>query len=212
MKFFVESRFQQKVIKINHSDHCKSMNKLHQLVKLIAILLTTLATEANSGPNQMDILGLVPGVSDLQQVKAASVNPNTTSKESFRMEIGGHVMPCAVSFLDEKLSDLSCFTGKGTGKYETYTEASNTLVHAELVLGFTKKFGKPDSVSNEAVRTRAGVEYTNNKVVWIDKQGNKLMLISLFGTVSEGVISFESLASIRKREAESAEQEKKKKF
>ena len=129
---------------------------MYHLTKLLVIPLATLATEANSGPNQMDILGLVPGVSDLQQVKAASVDPNTTSKESVRLEIGGHVMPCAVSVLDGKLSDLTCFTGKGTGKYETYTEASNTLVHAELTLGFTKKFGKPDSVSNEAVRTRAG--------------------------------------------------------
>lgn len=188
------------------------MNKFYHLTKLLVIPLATLAAEANSGPNQIDILGLVLGVSDLQQVKEASVDPNTTSKESVRLELGGHVMPCAVSILDGKLSDLTCLTGKGTGKYETYTEASNTLVHSELALGFTKKFGKPDSVSNETVRTRAGVEYTNNQVVWIDKQGNKLILISLFGTVGKGVISFASLASMRKHEAERAEIEGKKKF
>jgi hypothetical protein len=174
--------------------------------------LALISTGAICGPSKLDILGLVPGISDLRQVKLASMDPNDTSSENVRLEIGGHAMFCAVSFLDEKLADLTCFTGKGTGKYETYTEASNTQVHADLTAGFTKKFGKPDSVKNEVVRTRIGVEYTRNLVVWIDRQGNRLQLLSMLGTVSEGAITFESLASRKKADQETAEKEGKKKF
>lgn len=170
------------------------------------------ATTVLAGPNQLDILGLVPGVSELPQVKQAGVDPNSNSNESVSLEIGGYKIPCALSFLNGKLASLACLTGKGTKKYEQYTEASNTEVHSTLTAGFTKKFGKPDSVTKEPVRTRMGVEYVQQFVTWKDKRGNKLQLVSMADTVNMGLITFESSEYLKEEAEKNAAEEARKKF
>ncbi len=170
------------------------------------------ATAALAGPDQLDILGLIPGVSELPQVKKAGVDPNSKSNNSVMLEIGGHKIPCAMSFLGDKLASLGCITGKGSKKYEQYTEASNAEVHSTLTAGFTKKFGKPDSVIREPVRTRIGVEYEQQIVIWKDRRGNKLQLVSMAGTVTEGMITFESAEYLKQEAEKNAADEAKKKF
>lgn len=180
--------------------------------KALILTLALSSTEVFCGPSQLEILGLVPGVADPGQVQLVSMEPTGLPSENVRLEIGGHAMPCVVSFIDGRLADLTCFTGQGARRHEIYTEASNTQVHADLVAGFAKKFGKPDSVLNEAVRTRLGVQYTKNLIIWIDKKGNRLRLASISGTVGEGLLYFESLASRTKTDLEAAEKERNRKF
>lgn len=169
------------------------------------------ATTVVAGPDQLDILGLVPGVSELPQIKQAGADSDSKSNDSVLLEIGGHKIPCALSLLNGKLASLVCFTGKGTEKYLKYTEASNTEVHSTLTAGFTKKFGKPDSVIREPVRTRMGVVYEQQFVTWKDKQGNKLQLVSMADSVSMGLITIESAEYLKQEiEKESADEAKKK--
>lgn len=170
------------------------------------------ATAVVAGPNQLDILGLVPGVSELPQVKQASADSNSNSNDSVLLEIGGYRIPCALSLLNGKLASLTCFTGKGTEKYSKYTEASNTEVHSTLTAGFTKKFGKPDSVIREPVRTRMGVEYEQQFVTWKDKRGSKLQLVSMADSVNMGLITFESAEYLKQEAEKNAADEAKKKF
>lgn len=192
---------------IGFSPLIKTLGSIAATVIPLLVATTTLA-----GPNQLDILGLVPGVSELPQVKQTSVDPNSNSNDSVTLEIGGYKIPCALSFLNSKLASLVCLTGKGTKKYEQYTEASNTEVHSTLTAGFTKKFGKPDSVTNKPVRTRMGVEYVQQFVTWKDKRGNELQLDSMAGTVNRGLISFESSEYLKEEAEKNAAEEARKKF
>lgn len=183
------------------------------MVKIIpAIALIFNVQLVMAGPAQLDILGLLPGVSEAVDVRRAGMDPSSTSDEVVRLEIGGHAIPCATSYIDRKLASLGCLTGKGTGRYQTFTEASNTSVYSDLLSGFSKKFGKPDSISKEPVRTRLGVEHVINIATWVDKHGNRLQLVSMVDVVTAGMITFESAEYLRRQAAESAAAESKKKF
>ena len=170
------------------------------------------ATTVLAGPNQLDILGLVPGVSELLQVKQASVKTQSNDNKSVMLEIGGYNIICALSLLNGKLASLDCLTGKGTKKYEQYTDASNTEIHSTLTVGFTNKFGKPDSVTKQPVRTAMGVEYEQQFVTWNDKQGNKLQLVSMTDNVNTGFITFESSEYLKEEAEKNAAVEARKKF
>ncbi len=165
-----------------------------------------------AGPNQIDILGLGPGVSDPLQVQQASVHPKSRFESIVFLEIGGHKIPCMVEFLNGKLAALGCLTGKGSKKNQTYTEASNSDIYRDLVVGFTKKFGKPDFVKSNPVRTRVGVEYEVSIATWIDKHGNKLLLYSMFDTVDMGLITLESSDFLRRETENRDANEARKKF
>ena len=126
-------------------------NQFHKTLTSIAIAAISflVSTTVLARPNQLDILGLVPGISELTQVQQAGIDLDNHSDKGIRLEIGGHKIPCALSFINDKLASLVCLTGNRTDKY---TEASNIEVHSTLIIGFTKKFGKPDSVTRSSVR------------------------------------------------------------
>lgn len=177
------------------------------MVKLIfALAFGFSVTSVVAGPTQMDILGLVPGISEPADVRKAGMDSSSTSDESVMLQIGGHAIPCTTSYIDRKLSSLGCITGK------KYTQASNITVYMDLLNGFSKKFGKPDSISKIPVRTGFGVEHEVNIATWVDKRGNKLQLVSMLGVVTEGMIAFESAEYLSKEAAESAAAQSKKKF
>jgi hypothetical protein len=180
---------------------------------IAATVISSLVTTSTlAGPNQLDILGLIPGVSSLEQVKQASLDPKSASSNDVRLDIGGHKIPCSLELLNGKLASLVCFTGEGNGKYDIYTEASNTEVHSTLTNGFSKKFGKPDSVIIEPVRTRRGVEYEQQLVIWKDQQGNELQLHLMADTVKIGMITFESAEYLEQEARKNAAEEAQKKF
>lgn len=180
--------------------------------KLLILLTFATPLSALGTPDQLDILGLVPGVSDKAQIQKVAIDSGNIAEGVVKLEVGGHKIPCVFELLDEKLADLQCFTGKGNGKREIYTEASNFEVHTDLLAGFTRKFGKPDQTKVNPVRTRVGVDYERSWVSWFDKRGNKLTLISIMENVDGGAITLESAESLAKAAAELADKNARKKF
>ena len=81
-----------------------------------------------------------------------------------------------------------------------------------MVSGFTKKFGAPSKVDNSTVSNRFGTEFNRNVVVWIDKNGNKLTLMSMATKIDEGMILLESANQLKKDKAESKQVESKRDF
>lgn len=186
-------------------------NRINFMYKIIFVILFGLSSIlAFASPNQLDILGLVPGVSELSQVQNAA-DPNFKSEKIVKLEIGGHKIPCAVSFLNGKLAHLSCTTGKGRGGI-AWTEASNTEVHADLAAGFTKKFGIPNAIDKMPMRTRMGVTYENNIIGWKDKRGNQLYLYPMADIVDQGLITLSSFEYLQQEAGSKAENEARKKF
>lgn len=177
---------------------------------IAALILLTTALGAYAGPDQLDILGLIPDESDWSHIKQTGTEINP--EKGVQLEIGGHKIPCAVTLANGKLALMACYTGKGTSKYDNWTDASNTEIHATALAGFTKKFGKPDSINKGTVRTRIGVEYVQEFVTWRDKKGNRLRLASIVGAVTAGAITLESAEYLREEEKKDATKESERKF
>lgn len=183
----------------------------------VAIIPSISAATALAGPNQLDILGLILGKSDLHQAKQLSEDQENQeylhddNDTIVKLKIGGHIIPCSVSLRDGKLDALLCPTGSGEGKIRL-TEASNTDVHSTLMSGFTRKFGKPDSVIEDSVSTRLGAKYKQQFVTWKDKRGNKLKLILIYNSVDMGLITFQSSAYLKEMAEREAAEEAQKKF
>jgi len=176
-------------------------NRLKKTLVSVAIVavLQVLSTTVLAGPKQLDILGLVPGVSDVSQIRQVAVEYNE-SQSILRIEIGGEKTPCNLDLLNGKLAQLLCLTGNERGRTR-YTDASNTEVHLTLKVGFTKKFGKPDTVISNPLRTRMGVQYQQEIVTWEDLRGNRLSLVSISGSIDTGYFSVQS-SEYLKQEAE----------
>jgi hypothetical protein len=184
-------------------------------MKFTVVMITSLlSASVLAGPDQLDILGMVPGVSDLSQVKKIQKpgieHQGSSGYMAGMFEIGGHLIGCSYSFIDSKLALFGCLTGENGGT--KFTEASNIKIFSDLLVGFTKKFGKPDAIKKVPMRTRIGVEHENKIVSWRDSQGNTLRLDLMFGTVDQGILLMESSAEKKRDEKIEAEKEAKKKF
>jgi hypothetical protein len=173
---------------------------------LLSVVLAAATTGVMAGPRQIDVLGLVPGVADEEAVAKASGSQSAPDGTANLFVIGGHEMLCKVSYVDSRLSRLGCYTGVQA------TTASNQAVFAELLVGFSKKLGKPDSSTKESIRTRAGVPHERRIVRWIDTRGNRLTLFSIYDRVDAGYFLLESADQRRQDAAESSAREASKKF
>ncbi len=169
-----------------------------------------------AGPNQIEIISLVPGESTQDQVEKASSVPLSGNAAIY--VIGGHGLVCVTKYIDGVLSELTCLTQKKEAvrdrmkTTEPYIVASNTEVHDVLLKGFTKKFGAPSTFENLSLRNRLGTEFSSNTAIWIDKKGNKLTIISMLGNIDEGVLILQSAQQIRENEARSKKEEQQRKF
>jgi hypothetical protein len=182
---------------------------------LIAALFVLLSSGAVAGPNQLDVLGLVAGVSSRSQVKDVAVPRSVEEAMNgdyiIELEIGGHKIPCNVSFYWDKLANLSCLTGKISDR-QVYTDASNITIYNDLVKGFSMKFGKPDHLKSNPVRTKLGVEHIQDIALWIDAKGNRLLISSMEDTTDIGFITFSSAERLKNVTDEYSAKEAKKKF
>ncbi|MBL0423450.1 hypothetical protein JI739_24165 [Ramlibacter sp. AW1] len=176
---------------------------------LLAAAAIVLPIASHAGPKLIDVVGLIPGVSDAQQVRQASAQPTSTDDGVF-LEIGGIKIPCITDFLNGRLAAMTCFTGSsGSSKY---TRESNQQVFEELVAGWTRKFGVPDKTERQKVRTRAGVEYEQLSVSWMDASGNRLEIANMMQSVTQGLISIRSADALRKEALEEGQRNAAKKF
>lgn len=170
--------------------------------KLITAGLFMYSACVTASPDQIDIIGIRPGVTTVQDLTAAgNVKGNIVY-----LEIGGYSIPCMGEFKNNELEMLACMTG---GKATT---ATNTEIHQTLVKGFTTKFGSPEKNYNETVRTRVGVEYQSNEVWWTDTKGNGLILYSIRNKIDEGGIMMYSDEIMQKMKSEAAQKEQSRKF
>ena len=169
---------------------------------IIYVCVAFFSVLVNAKTNQIDILGLTPGVSTSDQANAILVNNI--------LPVGGHRLVCDIQYVDDKLSSLGCIFGDE--EIGSSSPESNISIFQDLVIGFTKKFGPVNSSLIVPVRDGRGLEYKKNIVTWIDKRGNKLTMWSMLATSKEGFISLKSKNKISKDMAEHAESESKKKF
>lgn len=177
-------------------------------------------------PDQIDVLGLIPGVSTIVNFQKAKIdldkkppNTNTTGNQGGGLfEIGGYKLPCIASFEDYKMEMFLCDFGGDDGMWkiakflQKNKEVSNIEIHHDLKNGFLRKLGIPQNDDNLPMRNKLGVEYVNNMVTWIDKQGNSLTLNSISDRVDKGYLMLLSHSYIVKNEKKRLEEEKSKRF
>jgi hypothetical protein len=156
-------------------------------MKVYMFFLSTMivAMNAYAQPNEIDVIGIVPGVSTERQVEAAKAQHGLYI-------IGGFGLDCASEYIDNHLSLFLCDTGKRHGSTdetkEVFTAASNLEIHTVLVKGFTKKFGPPTSREENKVSNRLGISFNQEAVEWRDKKGNSLLLFNIIGNVTQGAL------------------------
>ena len=166
------------------------------------------ASSTYAGPNQIEMIGLVPGVSTQAQVENA--------KSEYGYVIGGYELICGPEYIDGLLSQLLCVTGEDSHSKDkttnSYRLASNTEVHAALLKGFTEKLGTPSKNDNLSASNRFGAVFNRNVVVWIDKKGNKLTLMSIASKIDDGIVLLESAQQLRKGESENRKADQQRNF
>lgn len=168
------------------------------MIKYILFLSTMLvATSAYAEPNQIEIIGIIPGVSTEVQVEAAKTQREIVNSHI----IGGFSLVCISKYIDGRLSQFLCPTGEDyystDETKESYTVVSNIEVHGVLLKGFTKKFGLPTDVTNQTIQNRFGTKFNQSAVTWIDKKGNSLMLLNIANKTTEGLLMMESAQKIK---------------
>jgi hypothetical protein len=179
---------------------------------LMSITLASIAVTADSSEQRLDVIGLVPGVSELDDVYQASYRIVGVGRVS--LVVGGYLMPCSVDFINGKLSLLKCKTGREHlgSSARIWTEASNLEVHRTLKKGFSNKFGPPTTVGELPVRTPTGVQYSNEIVHWTDSLGNAVIIMSLDGQVNEGSLSLISREALETQKKKQVDEDAKRKF
>lgn len=178
----------------------------------VSAIATVTAAATHAGPPQLDILGLVAGVStkaDVEKTRSGFVRKGDS--EGVYLEIGGHRIFCAALFRDTKLDTLGCLTGKNQ-KAPLKTKESNIQIYNDLKVGFTKKFGPPDVVDNQPARNALGAELENENVTWLDARGGVLHLEARRGKIDEGRIILISPEAVKQSKEKQEAEEAKKKF
>ena len=150
-------------------------------VIIATVTLSFVSTIVFAGPNQLDVIGLIPGVSDLDQVKQLAVGYGD-KPNAVLVEIGGYKLPCTVSFINNKLSSFECQVGD-MGNFSDdkniHVQLSNLEKDITLRSGFIEKFGKPDDVIKRSITSDwLGHSYTFmvTAFIWKDERGNIFML------------------------------------
>jgi hypothetical protein len=170
-------------------------------------LLLALALAAGSIHAQVesiDVLGLVPGKSSLEDINR--IASERIAGDYFYVELGGIRMPCGPKLADGKVADFACLTG---GKY---TKESNLEVHAVLVKGFTAKFGPPTSRYTDRRRNRLGTEFESEEVWWTDKVGTTLVLYSMQRQIDQGGLLLTTTASLLQAKEAAERKDKERRF
>lgn len=146
---------------------------------LVFIWLFILSTVAVAEPDQIDIVGLTPGISTYQDFKSKAAS---VVRDAGMVEIGGYKLICKIQFDNGVLAMFGCSTGDGL------SNASNIEIHETLVRGFTEKFGTPSTTTNIPVKNGFGREFNVQTVTWMDKQGNYLALRNMGSRADSGSI------------------------
>jgi hypothetical protein len=166
-------------------------------ILILALICAAVPTCVLAGPSAINFVGLVPGISTESDYDQTLVKYSGGRKG---ISVGGFEIVCTPDYIDGKLSEIYCPIGKNLGSLvepvEYITRASNADVFRVLVDGYTKKFGKPDTILNDPVQTRAGADYVRQVVSWTDARGNELTLMSMTTSIDEGEVIMKSAAKL----------------
>lgn len=164
------------------------------------VFLLTAGTSVLASPDQLDVLGLIPGVSDLSQVKQVSVDgtrPNESGEgEEFLLEVGGYIFSYTGLFRNEKLDSLAC-RPRGSGDIDA---------HLVLLVGFTKKFGKFRVEKGDRLKG-----YRFDVSFWTDRRGNSFSIFYDYSPSSPSFAGFVMRSGELNAEAERKNAEAKRK-
>lgn len=70
----------------------------------------------------------------------------------------------------------------------------------DLVVILEEKYGKPEKIQS-TVENRMGTKFENDTFVWVDDQGSRITVESIYSKVDEGRIIIESASSIAAQDA-----------
>jgi len=174
--------------------------------KIIIFILCIYPTVAFAGPPQIDILGIVPGVSTKEDVLGIS------SKK-----VGGLLAVCGVRKEGYTAGKVAHFLCSWNDTFEK-TSDGNILIYDNIetynivLEGFSRKFGPPDKIEDIPVKTKLGVEYISQHATWIDEKGNILILKSRHGKVDEGWLDMFSADKVRELNKQNVERDQSREF
>lgn len=155
-------------------------------------------------PEEIDVLGLVPGKSTLEDI--IKISAGGIEGGLYYLVVGGYKLPCMPQFIQNKLSILVCPTGI------KYSSASNFEIHDQLKKGFTQKFGASTYTYVDPVLSRLGVEYKAEETWWVDDAGNALTLYSIQGQIDRGALSLMSAEVFNKMKEDIKAKDRLRKF
>lgn len=180
-------------------------------MKNIISLLGLLGLSINCAfaqPDKIDVVGLIPGVSTVSDVAKIKTRLG-------RYLIGGYHLNCDTEFIDQKFSELFCKTDFAflmeSEQSDRGREASNLEVHQTLVEGYRQKFGAP-KIETENLQTRIGANHNREIATWVDKFGNRLILMSIADNLNRGILLLQSADKIKADEAKEKIQNKARAF
>lgn len=124
----------------------------------------------NLTSKDISVSNLVPGVSTRKDFHAAAIN--SLNHEFANFDLWGVKLACRGYFVEELLVKVFCVTGG------EYTTMSNLDVHARFKRILMKEYGKPFSNNMLKDYSPEVGEYSTEKIVWLDKIGNVIVLSS----------------------------------
>lgn len=175
-------------------------------------LLIACSANAYSEPYQLDVAGVIPGVSTKSQVELI--------KEGSSYVVGGLGLLCVDFYIDGRVSDFTCFFGKEYYSRDLVAEEglkqiqllSNTEVYEKLLYGFTEKFKTAPEIATEEMVNGLGVKSNRYIAVWRDTKGNALYLRSVERNVNEGTLILRSAEYMAAESKKLEEESQRRKF
>ena len=143
----------------------------------------------HAGPNQIDVVGLIPGVSTVADVKIKMGIRVTglprNNKLRGRLVIGGYIVGCIAEFerqllllAESPLRSLVCDTESPGVDVASSESVSGAEIHGTLVKGYTEKFGTPSDVFHSFFTLPSASLYELNGARWTDGK-NELLLLTI---------------------------------
>jgi hypothetical protein len=172
--------------------------------------LSLLIGTAWAAPDQIDVIGIVPGVTTVGQFKSLC--------QEEKCEIGGKKLFCTarkdlktpyyVELPDDEVVHVFyCFFGS-----EFAHVGTNNEIFLILEKGFREKFGPPANVKVNKVTNKLGTEFSQKSVTWTDRQGNQLEIKNMSSKIDTGDLSLISAKYLKELQIQQQIIEQNRKF
>lgn len=180
--------------------------------KMLFSTLVMCSASAYSEPYQLDVAGIAPGVSTRSQVELL--------KGDSGYVIGGLGLLCVDFYINELVSDFTCFFGEEHYSRDLVAEESlkqiqflsSNQVYEKLLYGFTEKFKVQPKIITEEVVNGFGVNSRRYIAEWKDTKGNALYLRSMERHAGEGTLILRSAEYLATESKKAEDEDKRRHF